>query len=656
MSHAQQEQTGRNEAPSPILYSHNNPTIPFIQSTFSNSIINADFNVNDHISDAHHHNSSTFLKLPPNISTWEASNQENSTLVNSKLNLYDPELISLGIHYNSKQKTTLLSPPTSACSEFRNTFLKYSENLPEGNSFSKKMSLNDILYRAIVVCQDLAKAYSFMDDNSSSQIISSLPDHTSHQCSSKDIFDCNMEALINYLIEPLKKEFFHHPGLEICEDPSAMYKGKGKKLPLNESEELHSSPYTFNETISTKENNEISKEIFVKSETSTDFLDTETGLESKSSSWMSLTSLKSSQEINNYYHQCFRSILQITCKIIAKHWIKAIEPRKQTNFPYKGRNKTQPKWWPSEVEHREPDHLKIDERIKLLISIVRNPNIDINKLKSSTSGWQRHNKGDTKLKYLDAVYNLAELERKSPGKIPSPDNAIKVKSIIPFQRTRKITRQKQQLKSENLSIFRQETERLHDIDLSKSSKKDGITSISDVYDANKYKDQGLDITPSNTNDESSFVYGNIQGKDILELSNIPRKVPNLGSFYEKTDLPLAIMPQIGIFRKTSLPEVTDFKPGKQNHQRFDRIEGSSSFYNEECHRSSFNEMGYEAFKISRDDPDAIVNSIWSPESVLSERAFTDGATIVVDDISEKSSDRYSDYTDRSPYHTTNNIQ
>ncbi|KAF2142973.1 uncharacterized protein K452DRAFT_297488 [Aplosporella prunicola CBS 121167] len=103
---------------------------------------------------------------------------------------------------------------------------------------------------------------------------------------------------------------------------------------------------------------------------------------------------------------------QLACKVILKAWIKAIEPKKQSNFPYvgsddsKSRDKTKaaknaqakrakpregpdkPDWWPREpqpwwgllpnqkckelerVRHKEPDHLKKEDRLVLGVHIL----------------------------------------------------------------------------------------------------------------------------------------------------------------------------------------------------------------------------------------------------------------------------------------------
>ena len=65
-----------------------------------------------------------------------------------------------------------------------------------------------------------------------------------------------------------------------------------------------------------------------------------------------------------FYHYCFHSIGAVCMKKILKAWIKVIEPKKQVKYPYKGGERTKPKWWPTTTEdinsncrHMEPDHL-----------------------------------------------------------------------------------------------------------------------------------------------------------------------------------------------------------------------------------------------------------------------------------------------------------
>ncbi|KAJ0425076.1 hypothetical protein BJY00DRAFT_200962 [Aspergillus carlsbadensis] len=86
--------------------------------------------------------------------------------------------------------------------------------------------------------------------------------------------------------------------------------------------------------------------------------------------------------LRKYYEKAFQSLKQANCRILAKAYIKLVEPRKQVNFPYNGRKlisgipqqldpeTTKPPWWPAEVVHREPDHLLKAGRVHLLVHIL----------------------------------------------------------------------------------------------------------------------------------------------------------------------------------------------------------------------------------------------------------------------------------------------
>lgn len=65
------------------------------------------------------------------------------------------------------------------------------------------------------------------------------------------------------------------------------------------------------------------------------------------------------------YKLRFENCQQIACKLLAKAWIKAMQPKKQSSHPYTGSDETAPDWWPKpwgptkddKVRHKEPDHL-----------------------------------------------------------------------------------------------------------------------------------------------------------------------------------------------------------------------------------------------------------------------------------------------------------
>lgn len=66
-----------------------------------------------------------------------------------------------------------------------------------------------------------------------------------------------------------------------------------------------------------------------------------------------------------FYEQRFKNCQQTACKLIAKAWVKAVEPKKQSHHPYTGKDEKAPEWWPrpwgptkdERVRHKEPDHL-----------------------------------------------------------------------------------------------------------------------------------------------------------------------------------------------------------------------------------------------------------------------------------------------------------
>lgn len=74
--------------------------------------------------------------------------------------------------------------------------------------------------------------------------------------------------------------------------------------------------------------------------------------------------------IEKYVHGALKLLRQVPCKAIAKAWIKAIEPRKKTKYPYIKGDIAKPCWWPDDVEHREPDHLQKADRLKLMCCIL----------------------------------------------------------------------------------------------------------------------------------------------------------------------------------------------------------------------------------------------------------------------------------------------
>lgn len=63
-------------------------------------------------------------------------------------------------------------------------------------------------------------------------------------------------------------------------------------------------------------------------------------------------------DLKDWYAERFESLQQETCRLVVKNWIKVIEPKKQSKFPYNRGDDCRPGWWPENIRHREPDHLQ----------------------------------------------------------------------------------------------------------------------------------------------------------------------------------------------------------------------------------------------------------------------------------------------------------
>jgi hypothetical protein len=67
-------------------------------------------------------------------------------------------------------------------------------------------------------------------------------------------------------------------------------------------------------------------------------------------------------EIQRFYFARFEDMSQSACNVIAKVFVKLVEPKKQTHYPYIKGDVKVPPWWPdtkdeNSVQHRDPDHL-----------------------------------------------------------------------------------------------------------------------------------------------------------------------------------------------------------------------------------------------------------------------------------------------------------
>ncbi|KAK8048374.1 hypothetical protein PG994_010104, partial [Apiospora phragmitis] len=168
-------------------------------------------------------------------------------------------------------------------------------------------------------------------------------------------------------------------------------------------------------------------------------------------------SVSDEKELWDFYEQRFKDCQQTACKLIAKAWIKAVEPKKQSTHPYTGSDEKAPDWWPQpwgsgkedRVRHKEPDHLYKRERVHLLNHILRmivvpntqqhadlkKLNLNVAKLKDVTnealSGWftDKDNPNNAlKKPKLDEIFKVAaQEERFRHGQI-GPTTKVHVKS------------------------------------------------------------------------------------------------------------------------------------------------------------------------------------------------------------------------------------
>ncbi|KAJ5240497.1 uncharacterized protein N7469_002088 [Penicillium citrinum] len=139
-------------------------------------------------------------------------------------------------------------------------------------------------------------------------------------------------------------------------------------------------------------------------------------------------SVRESDFLRRYYEKIFQNLQQSNCRVLAKAYVKLVEPRKQVKYPYNGRKivfgkiqqlepeETKPPWWPTGVSHREPDHLPKSERIRLLIHILcelrTSYGITAQRLEAADQPIRRQIIPMERLKILDEVYRVRKEEEK----------------------------------------------------------------------------------------------------------------------------------------------------------------------------------------------------------------------------------------------------
>ncbi|KAJ5099537.1 hypothetical protein N7532_006538 [Penicillium argentinense] len=135
------------------------------------------------------------------------------------------------------------------------------------------------------------------------------------------------------------------------------------------------------------------------------------------------------QKIINYYEGALKHFQQLNCRMVAKAFIKFIEPRKQVRHPYNGGKppagsapgttgdpeKTKPEWWPPGVMHKEPDHLRKEYRIELLLHIIRklgHYHITADKLKEVAGDTKRSLKHPSHIGIIFEILRVRKMEER----------------------------------------------------------------------------------------------------------------------------------------------------------------------------------------------------------------------------------------------------
>ncbi|GAA5948253.1 hypothetical protein JCM3765_001336 [Sporobolomyces pararoseus] len=117
------------------------------------------------------------------------------------------------------------------------------------------------------------------------------------------------------------------------------------------------------------------------------------------------------EELEKWFTTRLCDLSHKTDKIVCRSWIKAIEPLKQNNYPYQKGEVTKPDWWPSEIRHKEPDHLGKHERVGLLLHLLRLPQVSLVELEASTAANHAQIPAH-KLPILQRIYEYAKAERR----------------------------------------------------------------------------------------------------------------------------------------------------------------------------------------------------------------------------------------------------
>ncbi|MBW0475824.1 hypothetical protein O181_015539 [Austropuccinia psidii MF-1] len=120
---------------------------------------------------------------------------------------------------------------------------------------------------------------------------------------------------------------------------------------------------------------------------------------------------QSARALGRFLEGKFCQLQQNTCKLVCKAWIKVVEPKKQTKFPYRSGDSGKPDWWPREVIHREPDHLLKPERMRLMLAVLGAGRVPVGRLELASAEIAAFIPPD-KMAILSDIYKVAKEEER----------------------------------------------------------------------------------------------------------------------------------------------------------------------------------------------------------------------------------------------------
>ncbi|KAH1486640.1 hypothetical protein LV164_001527 [Aspergillus fumigatus] len=130
------------------------------------------------------------------------------------------------------------------------------------------------------------------------------------------------------------------------------------------------------------------------------------------------------EKVLAFYESTLEMFNQENCESLIQAFISVIEPCKRVFYPYNGRlavgqprddwdpERTKPPWWPAGILHIEPHHLRKNDRIDLLINILRTSNeygVTLDNLQEATQRFKRRLRPE-KTAILNDIFKLRRLE------------------------------------------------------------------------------------------------------------------------------------------------------------------------------------------------------------------------------------------------------